>query len=270
MARPVQEPQAFRCPQLWVHAALLSNCQTGLVPESSRRCQIPADASGIHEAPGTEANRPTQAQPCSYPGHDRAKTDQSSWHSRQAKLPDAAATSPAPSAGTCDEQAGPDISRLTPAGVDHGANADTTRQPTISVGAAHLLAEWDWEANERRGWRPDQVTLGSSKKVHWMMQDECKLGLVHRWQASPNDRTRSNTGSPFPSGKAVCACNSLAVQCPEAANLWDFVSNGELSPGDVPVHSHKTVAWKDSDGRQWQRKVQAVVKIVRREPVSQI
>ena len=109
----------------------------------------------------------------------------------------------------------------------HDARRIWTRQPSISLGAPHLLAEWDWEANESCGWHPDQVTLGSHKKVHWVLQDECKLGLVHRWQAEPADRTASNSGSPFPNGRAVCACNSLAVQCPEAADLgppgkWEF------------------------------------------------
>ena len=139
-----------------------------------------------------------------------------------------------------------------------------TRQPSISSGAPDLLAQWDWEINESRGWHPDKVTLGSQKQVHWMAQDECKLGLVHRWQASPNDRIGNNAGSPFPSGKAVCACNSLAVQCPEASDLWDSVSNGELTPGDIAVQSHKVVAWKGLNGSQWHHIVQDVVNIVRR------
>ena len=63
------------------------------------------------------------------------------------------------------------------------------------------------------------------------MQDECKLGLVYRWRAPPAHRTcKEKCGSPFPSGKAVCACNSLAVRCPEAANLWEFKANGRLTP----------------------------------------
>ena len=91
-----------------------------------------------------------------------------------------------------------------------------TRQPSIRDGAPHLLAEWDREANETHGWHPDRVTLGSHKEVHWVLQDECKLGLVHRWRAMPSMRVALKCGSPFPSGHAVCACNSLAVQCPEA------------------------------------------------------
>ena len=139
-----------------------------------------------------------------------------------------------------------------------------TRQPSISDGAPHLLAEWDWEANETHGWRPDQVTLGSHKKVHWVVQDECKLGLVHRWQATPLSRTLFYAGSPFPSGKGVCACNSLAVQCPMAADLWDLSSSGHLTPDAVAVQSGKVVAWKSPDGRQWHQEVSQVVNLVRR------
>ena len=145
------------------------------------------------------------------------------------------------------------------------ARRHRTRQPSISDGAPHLLAEWDWEANETRGWRPEKVTLGSHKKVHWVVQDECKLGLVHRWQAPLHSRTMRNAGSPFPSGKGVCACNSLAVQCPEAAALWDCLSNGDVTLGDVTVKSNKVFAWKGPDGRQWQQTVFEVVKVVRRQ-----
>ena len=139
-----------------------------------------------------------------------------------------------------------------------------TRQPSISSGAPDLLAEWDWETNETCGWHPDKVTLGSHKKVHWIMQDECKLALVHRWQATPAVRVYRGAGSPFPSGNAVCACNSLAVQCPEAAHLWDSHLNGNLTPGDVGVQSNKAVAWKGPNGSQWHQRVLEVVNNIRR------
>ena len=144
------------------------------------------------------------------------------------------------------------------------AGRNRTPQPSISSGAPHLLAEWDWEANVTHGWHPDRITLGSTRKVHWVRRDECKLGLVHRWRATPNHRMILNRGSPFPSGRAVCACNSLAVQCPEAADLWDPSLNGDLTPGAVAVQSAKVVAWKSTAGRQWQQRTGFVVTTVRR------
>ena len=137
-------------------------------------------------------------------------------------------------------------------------------QPSISVGAPHLLAEWDWEANGTHGWHPDQISLMSNKRVHWVVQDECKLDLGHRWQTSPFNRIAKETGSPFPSGKAVCACNSLAVQCPEAADLWDPQLNGDLTPHHVTWQSKQTFWWQTPNGRQWQQKVDEIVKMVRR------
>ena len=140
-----------------------------------------------------------------------------------------------------------------------------SQQPSISVGAPHLLAEWDWEANERCGWHPDQVTLGSQKQVHWVVQDECKLGLVHRWQAALEHRITLNTGSPFPSGKGLCACTSLAVQCPEAADLWDYGLNGEATPHSVTCQCKQEVYWKRLGGRQWHQRVDQVVNKIIKE-----
>ena len=144
------------------------------------------------------------------------------------------------------------------------ASRHKTRQPSISTGAPHLLAEWDWEANNTHGWHPDRVTLRSTKQVHWVLRDECKLGLVHRWQATPDSRTSMNTGSPFAFGRAVCACNSLAVQCPEAADLWDHQANEFRTPASVTVKSDAVVCWKAPDGRQWEQIVRQVVKRTQR------
>ena len=143
-----------------------------------------------------------------------------------------------------------------------------TRQPSISVGAPHLLAEWDWKANDKCGWHPDQVTMASAKQVHWVVQDECKLGLVHRWQASPNHRITLNSGSPFPSGRAVCACNSLAVQCPKAAILWDHQASEGLTPDKITVQSVRVASWKVPAGRQWQQRVDEVVNNLRRHYIK--
>ena len=50
-----------------------------------------------------------------------------------------------------------------------------------------------------------------------------------------------NSGSPFTVGKAVCACNDLAVQCPEAADLWDHQASGVITPDKLTVQSHQVV-----------------------------
>ena len=145
-----------------------------------------------------------------------------------------------------------------------------TRHPSISSGAGHLLAEWDWEANETDGLHPDTVTLGSVRQVHWVQREECKLGLVHKWQASPNHRIGERAGSPYPSGMAVCACNSLAVQCPEAADLWDSNMNGGMTPNGITVQLDNVVVWKGPDGSQRHQRANEVVNNVRRQHNSQL
>ncbi len=100
------------------------------------------------------------------------------------------------------------------------------------------------------------------------MQDKCKLGLVHKWQTSPNGRTGNDTGSPFPSGMAVCACKSLAVQCPEAVTLWDFLLSERLTPDHVTWQSCQEVCWKSPDGRQWHQRVDQHVTVVRRHQAN--
>ena len=148
------------------------------------------------------------------------------------------------------------------------ARRSKTRQPSLSSGAPHLLTEWDWEANASHSCHPDTVNLGSKQKVHWVLHDECKLGLVHRWQATPQQRVVLEAGSPFPSGNAVCACNSLAVQCPEAADLWDYGMNRDLTPHSVTSQCKREVYWKRSDGGQWEQRVDHVVNRVRRHEAT--
>ena len=41
-------------------------------------------------------------------------------------------------------------------------------QPTFADARPPEFAEWDFERNEAEGFYPDKITLGSSKKVHWI------------------------------------------------------------------------------------------------------
>ena len=52
----------------------------------------------------------------------------------------------------------------------------------------------------------------------------------------------------------VCACNSLAVQCPEALELWDHQADGSLTPESVAVQSDKFASVRN--GKQWHAVVQ--------------
>ena len=55
---------------------------------------------------------------------------------------------------------------------------------------AKLMAEWNWEKNNKLGFDPHVLTHGSNVKVWW----KCKEG--HEWQAVIGSRTHGN-GCPF-------------------------------------------------------------------------
>ena len=139
--------------------------------------------------------------------------------------------------------------------------------PSIAEGSPDLLADWDYPLNSQEGWHPDTVTLMSRKPIHWVRTDECRLGLPHRWQAPPYSRIYAMRGSPYPSGLAVCDCNSLALNCQDAAAFWNPVLNPD-TPHQVAVQSNKVMHWMTPDGRQWQQKVSEVVATCRRHKRS--
>ena len=56
---------------------------------------------------------------------------------------------------------------------------------------------------------------------------------------------------PFPLGQGVCACNSLAVQCLKAADLWDPQANAGRTLEDIAVLSAKRRQMAGSGSRKW-------------------
>ena len=133
------------------------------------------------------------------------------------------------------DEAPPVIRRTTGYGCPQSgreAGCNKTRQPSISTGPPHLLAEWDWKANERQGWHPDQVTLSTAKKVHWVVQASAS------WGWCTDGRQHRSTGGCLNSPSHVawlCALANLwlcmrGCAAPEAADLWDYGVNGRLDP----------------------------------------
>ena len=114
------------------------------------------------------------------------------------------------------------------------AGRTKTRQPSISKGALHLLAEWNWEANVKCGWHPDQITLGSHKKVHWAVHDECKLGLVHRWQASPR---LTHTQVILAKSVELCSRPGFPGQGRQQCQVSCCISNSQGQAGDCRASS---------------------------------
>ena len=112
---------------------------------------------------------------------------------------------------------------------------------------AQLMAEWDWEKNDKLGFDPKTLTLGSRKKVWWL--GECG----HEWEAQIINRAKSGTGCPYCLNKKVLmGFNDLATTNPEIAAEWHFEKNKELLPTTVSAGSNKKVWWKCTKGHEWQ------------------
>ena len=128
------------------------------------------------------------------------------------------------------------------------------KHPTFAQCQHPLLAEeWDHERNAADGLFPDEVTLGSQKRVHWFCH-KCRLGETHRWSATPSHRIAQSAGCPFCAGRAVCKCNSLQTIFPSIAKEWDHKLNlGK--PEDYTARSHQLIWWKSKDRGSWQQRI---------------
>lgn len=87
-----------------------------------------------------------------------------------------------------------------------------------------LLYEWDWEENQREGFTPQNITMGSIKQIHWVCAKE------HKWQASPNNRSKGN-GCPVCAGRKIePGYNDFATIYPELVKEWHPTKNEDLTP----------------------------------------
>jgi len=137
----------------------------------------------------------------------------------------------------------------------HGRRKDGSRRkhPTFAECNHALLSEWDHDKNAERGLFPKNITLGSSKPVHWVCR-QCSLGILHRWVAQPNTHTGCHSGCPYCSENAVCKCNSLAKCYEELAWEWDYSKN-EAGPDAYTARSDKTVWWQTASRGSWQQSI---------------
>jgi len=116
-----------------------------------------------------------------------------------------------------------------------------------------LAAEWNFSLNKNL--KPDEIRLGSAKKVWWLG----KCG--HEWQATPLSRSgKDKTGCPFCSGRRVLqGLNDLLSTNPLLAAQWDFNKNIGLTPSQINKGSDKKVWWLGECGHNWQASIKARV-----------
>lgn len=114
---------------------------------------------------------------------------------------------------------------------------------------AELMAEWNWEKNDKFGFDPTTLTLGSGKKAWW------KCGKGHEWQAPIYSRANGR-GCPYCSGRiAISGENDLQTVNPTLAEEWNYDKNNGLTPRNLLPNSNKKVWWKCSKGHEWQATV---------------
>lgn len=96
----------------------------------------------------------------------------------------------------------------------------------------------DWHPTKNGKLTPSDITSQNSRKVWWL----CSKG--HEWSASVSNKTRSDIGCPFCSGKKPCIDNCLATLRQDLIVDWNYDKNINITPYDVTCGSHKTVWWK--------------------------
>lgn len=121
-----------------------------------------------------------------------------------------------------------------------GENDLASKQPELAA---------QWHPVKNRGLTPQDVPVGSHKKVWWI----CEKG--HEWQAIVKSRV-SGCGCPICSNRTLLhGENDLAATHPELAAQWHPDKNGALTPRDVIAGTRRKVWWKCAKGHQWQATV---------------
>ena len=108
----------------------------------------------------------------------------------------------------------------------------------------NLMAEWDWEKNNKRGLNPEKLSSFSHKKAFWV----CKYG--HSWETRIAQRSKGY-GCPYCSGRyAITGINDLETQFPQLAQEWDYERN-KILPAQVKPKSSISVWWRCKKGHSW-------------------
>jgi hypothetical protein len=110
----------------------------------------------------------------------------------------------------------------------------------------------EWHPTKNGDLRPNQVSIGSTKKVWW----KCPQGDDHEWAVSPNSRGKGG-GCPVCSGRKVVKSNCLATTHPDIAEEWHPTKNGEKQPSKYTAGTLTRVWWKCSKGddHEWEAQI---------------
>jgi len=132
------------------------------------------------------------------------------------------------------------------------------------INEQELMEEWDYELNNKLDLYPDNITVGSHKKVYWKCRD---CGNV--WEAVVKSRTRKDgkaTGCPECRRKKlseyhstpIVGINDFESNYPELVKEWNYYKNKDLKPSQFLKKSRYKVWWKCSIcGNEYKTSIQA-------------
>ena len=129
-----------------------------------------------------------------------------------------------------------------------------------------LMLEWNYELNNKFNIIPNNITIGSHRKVYWKCK-ECG----YEWQAEVKCRTRRDgkaTGCPKCGRKKLSkyhstpieGVNDFASNYPELLKEWNYEKNKELLPSQFLKKSGYKVWWKCSKcGNEYRAEIRSKV-----------
>ncbi|MDO4759945.1 MAG: zinc-ribbon domain-containing protein [Candidatus Saccharibacteria bacterium] len=141
--------------------------------------------------------------------------------------------------------------------VKYGYNDLTTMAP-------QLLAEWDYELNEKDGIDPKLIYYKTNKKVNWVCK-ECG----HKWKTQPSLRLQGIGCPECGKKKAVfkrrqsllAEQGSLAVTNPNLLKEWNYEKNTAIRPESITAGSSLKVWWKcEKCGHEWKANINSRAK----------
>ena len=129
------------------------------------------------------------------------------------------------------------------------SNKRTTHENCLATIYPHLLEEWDYAANEKRGLTPENITGGAKVNADWV----CNRDSRHRWSADISSRAKANATCPYCINQKTNASNCLAATHPMLAAEFDIGANAPLTPKDITAGYAGKVAWKcqHNEEHQW-------------------
>ena len=112
-----------------------------------------------------------------------------------------------------------------------------------------MLKEWDYEENDKLGIKPNELLVGSIKKVYWI----CSKG--HKYDRSIYDRLHGRGNCPYCGNRKVLqGYNDLVTTNPELLKDWDYEENDKLGikPNEITNGGKEKVWWKCEKGHNYQ------------------